>query len=235
MPDNDMRSSETVSTDDPKQWVQNALDEHGSALLRYAVRLLGGDVETAHDVVQDTFVKLCTANQDEISNHLAAWLYTVCRNRALDIKRKERRMSAMSDSIPLRNPADEKPGRAASPSDRGDPADTVEQPETRSEVFAAFDQLPSNQQEVLRLKFQSQLSYKSIAKVLNLSVSNVGYLIHTGLKTLREQLGATVNPQPATAPIIATLSPSSTEQDSSVHTSASTKPNSGSSDHSDRK
>jgi RNA polymerase sigma-70 factor (ECF subfamily) len=49
--------------------------------------------------------------------------------------------------------------------------------------------LPKNQQEVIRLKFQHGLSYKEISTVTNLSVTNVGFLIHTGLKVLRERFG----------------------------------------------
>jgi RNA polymerase sigma factor (sigma-70 family) len=48
--------------------------------------------------------------------------------------------------------------------------------------------LPANQQEVLRLKFQGDLSYLEISQITNLSVSNVGFLIHTGLKTIRERV-----------------------------------------------
>jgi RNA polymerase sigma-70 factor (ECF subfamily) len=42
---------------------------------------------------------------------------------------------------------------------------------------------------VVRLKFQHGLSYKEIAAVTELSVSNVGYLIHTAIKKLRTELG----------------------------------------------
>jgi RNA polymerase sigma-70 factor (ECF subfamily) len=50
--------------------------------------------------------------------------------------------------------------------------------------------LPRNQQECIRLKFQSGLSYKQISDVTNLTATNVGFLIHTGLKTLRQRLAA---------------------------------------------
>ena len=48
--------------------------------------------------------------------------------------------------------------------------------------------LPANQREVLRLKFQGGMSYKEIASALELSVSNVGFLLHSGLKRLRKSL-----------------------------------------------
>jgi len=47
-----------------------------------------GDIEQAREVVQDTFLKLCRQKPAQIRNYLAQWLYTVCRNRALDVLRK---------------------------------------------------------------------------------------------------------------------------------------------------
>ena len=48
----------------------------------------------------------------------------------------------------------------------------------------------ANQQEVIRLKFQDDLSYREISRITTLSVSNVGFLIHTGIKTLRQRVRA---------------------------------------------
>ena len=51
-----------------------------------------------------------------------------------------------------------------------------------------LETLPTNQREVIRLKFQNGFSYQEISRISGHSVSNVGYLIHTGLKTIRGQL-----------------------------------------------
>ena len=48
--------------------------------------------------------------------------------------------------------------------------------------------LPERQAEAIRLKFQQRLSYREIAGVLSVSETNVGFLIHTGLKALRAQM-----------------------------------------------
>ena len=56
------------------------------------------------------------------------------------------------------------------------------------EVMRHLDGLPTKQREVLRLKFQGGMSYKEIAGALDLSVSNVGFLLHSGLKRLRKSL-----------------------------------------------
>ena len=79
------------------------------------------------------------------------------------------------------------------PGDQDGPDQKAEQTETNSLVLKLVSQLPENQREVVRLKFQGGLTYKQIAEVTGLSKTNVGFLIHTGLKSLRKQLGAKPN------------------------------------------
>ena len=57
----------------------------------YALRLTG-DVEFVRDVVQETFLRLCHAERGMIDGHIGPWLFRVCRQRALDLVRKEQRM-----------------------------------------------------------------------------------------------------------------------------------------------
>jgi RNA polymerase sigma factor (sigma-70 family) len=162
-------------------WVPSVLAEYEQPLTRYAAHITG-DIERAREVVQDTFLKLCHQKPAEIRSHLAQWLYTVCRNRALDVLRKERRMTGISDAQ-LEQQSHSGPAIPAA----------MEQEEQLADILKILSTLPANQQEVLRLKFQSDLSYTEISQITNLSVSNVGFLIHTGLKTIRER----VRTQPA--------------------------------------
>jgi RNA polymerase sigma-70 factor (ECF subfamily) len=48
--------------------------------------------------------------------------------------------------------------------------------------------LPKNQREVIYLKFQCDLSYKEISDITKLSVTNVGFLIHTAVRNIRQQM-----------------------------------------------
>ena len=163
--------------EDRKAWILSAVDEFERPLTLYAARVLG-DAERARDVVQDVFLKLCDQNPQAIASRLKPWLFTVCRNRALDVRRKEKRMNRLSDE------------RAASQgSNDPAPPDALEHKESASHVLQMLAGLPDNQQDVLRLKFQHGLSYREIGEVTNLTVSNVGFLIHTALKRLRAQLG----------------------------------------------
>ena len=67
-------------------------------LLQYATRILG-DSDRARDVVQETFVKLQYENRTELDDAPAKWLFTVCRNGALNICRKEKRMTYLDQEL----------------------------------------------------------------------------------------------------------------------------------------
>ena len=90
-------TDKTHDRDDASSFVQAAVERHQAPLLRYATRLLGGDADRARDVVQDTFVRLMAQPAAEVDGHVAEWLFTVCRNRALDVLRKEGRMKRFED------------------------------------------------------------------------------------------------------------------------------------------
>lgn len=86
-------------------------------------------------------------------------------------------------------PLDE-PALARHPGGAADPSASVEAAERSQRVLALLAELSPGQQEVLRLRFQEDLSYKEISAITSQSVGNVGFLIHTGLKRLRERLAA---------------------------------------------
>ncbi len=155
------------------EWVCGALHQFEGPLVRYAQRITG-DLEAARDVVQDTFLKLCREDPATVDGHLSQWLFTVTRNRALDVHRKERRMTTATDLDHRNSTAIAGPHDAAVLCDSG------------AKVMRLLDRLPDNQQEVIRLKFQNDLSYREISEITGLSVSNVGFLLHVGIKRLRE-------------------------------------------------
>jgi RNA polymerase sigma factor (sigma-70 family) len=159
-------------------FVQTAVAEFQAPLTRYAARLVG-DPDRARDVVQDTFVKLMSQAPEALNGHLAEWLFTVCRHRALDIMRKEGRMKRFEEGQAERVSADEpRPSRA------------IESAEIQETVLRLIDRLPPHQQEVIRLKFQNGFSYKEISRITALSVSNVGVLIHHAVHRLRAEFAA---------------------------------------------
>lgn len=60
--------------------------------------------------------------------------------------------------------------------------------EEQLRVEAAVKQLPAREQELLTMRLTHELSYKQIADITGLSVSNVGFLLHQAVTRLREAL-----------------------------------------------
>jgi len=90
-----MRVAEPVPVDDE---LNALLQRFQLPLLQYATRILG-DRDRARDVVQETFVELQRDRRRQSDSAPAKWLFTVCRNRALNICRKEKRMTYLDDQI----------------------------------------------------------------------------------------------------------------------------------------
>ena len=155
------------------RWVVDALDRYERPLIRYAKWLLG-DVELARDVVQETFLRLCREDPARIEGHLAPWLFTVCRNLALDTREKASRSTALEQAeVPVVYDFDEQHDAR----------------QALSRVLDVLETLPRNQREVVYLKFHGGLSYKEIAAVTALSTSNVGFLLHRAVHAIRSHLG----------------------------------------------
>jgi RNA polymerase sigma-70 factor (ECF subfamily) len=95
----------------------------------------------------------------------------------MDVLKKEHRMTTLS----------EQQAQGCVGCD-GDLGAAMEQQEAVARAAAALAVLPTNQQEVIRLKLQDGLSYREISEVTGLSVSNVGFLMHQGIKTIREKM-----------------------------------------------
>lgn len=159
-------------------WVRETLVRYEGPLLRYAASITG-DAERARDVVQEAFVKLCEADRDHVADHLAAWLYTVVRNLALNVRKKEARMAPL-----MERQAERLANGAASP------RATAEQAETRHLIATAIHKLPEDEQEVCRLKFQDGLTYREIGQVMGVSLGTVSNILARALGAIREQLRA---------------------------------------------
>ncbi|MCU0796726.1 MAG: sigma-70 family RNA polymerase sigma factor [Akkermansiaceae bacterium] len=160
-----------------QNFIEQALAEYESALIGFAYGILK-DADRARDVVQDTFIRLCRQDVAKVRDGLKSWLFTVCRNRALDVLRKEGRMSSLDDPE-LRKPV---------LSLVEEPSTSADREERMEMVMRYLDRLSENQKTVILMKFRDGLSYQEISEKTGLSGGNVGFLIHTGLKRIRQLL-----------------------------------------------
>ena len=159
---------------DKAVWIEQVLIRYERPLIRYAFRITE-DLDKARDVVQDTFLKLVKADRQKVESHLAAWLFTVTRNRALDIARKERRMGQLENNETV-------PDRTAGPQE------TLQSNETLRHIFEALDTLSAEHKEAFCLKFQDQLNYREIGEIMGKSLCTVNKLITKALSTVQRHL-----------------------------------------------
>ena len=77
-------------------------DRYEARLHAYARQLLGGAHHDAEEVVQDAFVRALRAlRADDREMALKAWLYTIVRNRALDVLRRPVRTTDIEPHAPM--------------------------------------------------------------------------------------------------------------------------------------
>jgi RNA polymerase sigma factor (sigma-70 family) len=168
-------SSTSNQTNERVEWVRASMERHEAELLRYALSLVG-DLPSAEDLVQDAFFKLCKQEPESLRGRLVPWLFTVVRNQAMDRHRRESRWPRAPEAE-----ASQVAGNSPTPSASAQARDDVRN------LMSLLTALPPNQREVVRLKFQNQLSYREISNLTRLSETNIGFLLHTALKTLRQR------------------------------------------------
>ncbi|QDT03610.1 ECF RNA polymerase sigma factor SigL [Rubripirellula lacrimiformis] len=166
-------------TTPPSPWPPGRIDEivdrYQRPLLAYAARMNGGDWQGSQDAVQETFLRLCRERPEKIDARIAAWLFSVCRSRVIDMQRTARAMPIDVSQSPMPDPAPDAQTAAIDA-------------EEHVHLDTLMDGLSPRQQEVLRLRMTGRLSYREIADVTGLSVSNVGFHLHEAVRSLRTAL-----------------------------------------------
>lgn len=74
------------------------------------------------------------------------------------------------------------------PARQADPLKDAEMMDTMHWLDRIIDHLPTQQREVLHLRDVEGYSYKEIADILSLEISNVKVLLHRGRKTVKLKL-----------------------------------------------
>jgi RNA polymerase sigma factor (sigma-70 family) len=111
-----------------------------------------------------------------------AWLFGIARNAALDELRRRRRVASLVVEPSAAQDADE-----AAAEDSGE--DVILR---RTAVREALAALPARDRELIALKFHGGLTNAELARVLGISESNAGTILHRTMSKLRQACNATV-------------------------------------------
>ncbi|HEY9171617.1 MAG TPA: sigma-70 family RNA polymerase sigma factor [Verrucomicrobiae bacterium] len=152
-------------------------------LLHYALRLTG-ERGPAEDMVQEAFMKLHA--QFEEVREPKRWLYRTVHNLALNHRRDAAKvvslnLSDQSDLPDSSDPSDPQPL----------PDEQIARWESIGLVRLSLETLDPRSRELIRLKFNDELSYQQISERTGLKTGHVGYLLHHALKTIAAELAKT--------------------------------------------
>ena len=162
-----------------------------SPLLSYALRLSGAR-EVAEDLVQEAFMKLHAQFEDV--REPRRWLYRTVHNLALNHKRDSAKTVSLVAALADQSQESSQSLQAHENSVADEsplPDEQIARIEGIGLVRLSLETLDERSRELIRLKFNEDLSYRDISARTGISVSNVGYILHHALKTIASELAKT--------------------------------------------
>lgn len=167
MPDSDLPELVHRARSDPGAW--RLLHERFAPAV-HAVALANGPIESADDIVQETFArameKLPTLREDAA---FPGWLLAITRNLASSAGRRRRRFTLLPAGLfaPRRPTAEAR------------------------QALEAIQRLPEAYRELLVMRLVEGMTGPEIAQRLDRTPGSVRVSLHRGMKLLREELGVT--------------------------------------------
>ena len=156
------------------------LKRYETSLIRFVSNFLG-DEGIAQDIVQETFLKVARRPGKLLGvRSFHNWLLKVARNQSIDHLRRVIRQRRHSSRLQQ---------EAASQVAQADTViETLEHSERSARVRMEIDRLRPKLKEIMLLKVQESKSYREIAEITGLTVTNVGYLVHQAMQALKSSL-----------------------------------------------
>ncbi|MBI5502409.1 MAG: RNA polymerase sigma factor [Deltaproteobacteria bacterium] len=192
-PDEDGRLMERYR-DGETACFDSLVQRHQGPVFRFFLRHVG-DVETAEDLTQETFIRVVHNRATFRSGaKFTTWIYTIARNLSVDEMRKRRYRRHRSLDEPLGR-RDGDPGRTLGDL-VGDPQAKTDMQagdlEMRTVLEAAIGKLPKEQREVFALREMSGLSFQEIAEIVGCNENTVKSRMRYALERLHAALSGRV-------------------------------------------
>ncbi|WP_425101614.1 sigma-70 family RNA polymerase sigma factor [Tropicibacter sp. S64] len=153
-----------------------ALFEHFAPRVKGVLMRSGTDAATAEEIMQDVMTTIWrkAAQFDPARASVATWIFTIARNRRIDVLRKQRR------------PEPEE--LAWGPEHEPDQADALGLQQESEHLGAAIAALPAKQRELIEKAYFGDLSHSEIADVTGLPLGTIKSRIRLALDRLRHAM-----------------------------------------------
>ncbi len=160
------------------------MERHQDPVFGYVLGMVQ-DRDLAHDLFQDTFVRVIDALQRRRGGYVQQgrflpWVMRIARNATLDhIRSRGRRQTQIADDGYWDN----------IPSGTLSPDHILEAREERAWLQRSIARLPEEQREVLTLRQDSELTFREIAELTDVSINTALGRMRYALLNLRRMAG----------------------------------------------
>jgi RNA polymerase sigma factor (sigma-70 family) len=158
-----------------------ALYAHYGPRLRTYMRKLGADSAASDDLVQEAMAAVWNKARlfDPAKANANTWIFTIARNRRIDLIRRERRPEIDADDPSLRDEAPDSPEAM------------IITRRNAAAIHAALADLPPDQADVIRMSFFEDRPHGAIAAALGVPLGTVKSRLRLAFRRFRTALGET--------------------------------------------
>jgi RNA polymerase sigma-70 factor (ECF subfamily) len=175
--------------EDDEQAFRQLVERHQDRIFGYLMGMVK-DRATANDLFQETFERVIKAMQGQRGSYdpqgqWLSWVMSIARNAAIDHTRKQKKWKEV--------PQDEDDGRSFWDTLEDDSPYADEQlhrAEQREWLDEHIEQLAPEQKEVLLLRQETDLTFREIAELQDVSINTALGRMRYALKNLRKMMEA---------------------------------------------
>lgn len=143
------------------------------------------NVEYAREAAQETFLRVYTARERfDTARRFKPWMLCIARNLCLNELKRKKAVSMETLEEYASSAREESGGVMESPADG--PAELLMASERHQLLLQALETLPSEAQEIVKLRFFERMSAREIAQVVESTEGAVRTRLHRTLRQLRE-------------------------------------------------
>jgi RNA polymerase sigma factor (sigma-70 family) len=152
-------------------------EQYLSGVFQY-VNYRVADKTTAEDLTSDIFSKALTnfAKYDSRKGSFSTWIFSIARNTVIDYYRKR----SKEQKLQKRETDSKDMVFSLSPEEEASRSEEIRK------LHDCLSLLSPNEQELVSLKFSSEMTNREISRITGLSESNVGTIICRAVRKLRD-------------------------------------------------
>lgn len=158
-------------------------EQYFDQLYRYVLFRSGHNKDLAFDLTSELFLKALEKfdSYDSSRSDFKNWIYGIARNHLIDYYRTRKELVNIEDVDHLLFSPDKL-------------VDNLNISYDTATVVYALSKIPESQQEIIRLKFFSEMTNQELAQLFQKTEGNIRVMLHRAITTLKQEIARTFSP-----------------------------------------